>query len=646
MNAATATNKRRRISGVETEKKQTLASLLHLLVQNEFIGGDELETLALVSKDLHRAATSEEIWKALCYVQYPGTRDLPLETILTKAGYRSLYGRWWKAKPFPLVPSGPMPPPSCTIDDIVMVVHIYYKKQVIFATSLEGDQLDPFVKFGALELNIRMKDPVFVREDFDLYRDYLLLKVHIFRSTDETMFCIFDRGVEIEFLDRPFHDCVEMRCDDVFSALLPTPLTAEILSRIRGTRINMEADIETDRGRGRSILFTGLSLYLSTSRGTEDDFFDEAAEFEMNGVTILHLLSQTEGMPCQRIPKPTAGKCHHGDAAAAITDNNNSLALAPLLLVLAENGFLDAKELGLLAVLSREVCGAVTDENLWKILCQRNYPGTHFLPGNFVEESGYRSLYRQWKDSERARSSFSTQLPPLPPPSCSLDDIVLFVHVKHNESVLHSLSIQGEELKELVEQGPAAFPFSKPVDLGLAIWEDYNDPEWYAGLCPYDGEQSFPMKSEKLHGIYVEVHVFRATDMTMSCVIAGGSSCEMGDECNVYACPVVEKGERVTSESKIDWSKRIEPGYLSQREGEYVDLCLSKTALGAHILSRLGRETLQLLFVLQVKAMENTGHLAITELALQFDPPWSIKGHKRNGLTLLHVLSALESYEL
>lgn len=139
------------------------------------------------------------------------------------------------------------------------------------------------------------------------------------------------------------------------------------------------------------------------------------------------------------------------------TNNEAATYLANVLPFLVEQNVLSGKDLEALIATSKEIwqeCSTHTNV-WWKILCMKHYPCTKDIPSELIDRIGYRRLYWIWESKQIGKKvtppnfgPAELPLPPPPSPSCSLENVMLFGHVKYKGQILSSFTLSKEELAD------------------------------------------------------------------------------------------------------------------------------------------------------------------------------------------------------
>jgi hypothetical protein len=347
----TRSSKRRRIS---QQTESVLASLLQLLVENDVLGAEDLESLSLVSKELHRTVSSDFLWKSVCHIHFPCTRTVPGE-IVAKRGHRWLYWQWWRSKPFYDLPAefrppfglviDPMPQPSCKANDLVLYAHVKYRGECIGSFTIQDNDIASLVEQDG-ELCIPLSNPKILcpaefhdcsfidldsfdkeaQSSYDGETRFALctrnisiqdftVTVHMFRSTDQTFCSILDtRGccpgrvccacplvtkgsnvtvdstVDAEKPTEKGSFCIKKGGP---LALMESPLSDEIRTRLGSKTLHLEVSIHYDVVPSGHLAVTGLSLEAEEGFGCLPCFrLAHSPSESSNGATFLHVLSQ------------------------------------------------------------------------------------------------------------------------------------------------------------------------------------------------------------------------------------------------------------------------------------------------------------------------------------------------------------------
>jgi hypothetical protein len=106
---------------------------------------------------------------------------------------------------------------------------------------------------------------------------------------------------------------------------------------------------------------------------------------------------------------------------------------------------------------------SVNDDEIWASLCHIFLPNTRYIPKSVLEIKGYRWLYQR---------RISPMMPSaLPPPRCSVEDLVLLIDVKVGMQSV-SLSLKGADLLPLLNESITTIPIDEPLILGDTRYVD------------------------------------------------------------------------------------------------------------------------------------------------------------------------------
>jgi len=311
--------KRRRL--VESSEGM-LEDVLPLLIENAFLDGKDLEILAMTSKELHKAATNDSLWRSLCHSHFPFTKTIELSE-------REVMGhRWWywecQVGP-PSDDDAPMPPPSCNLEDVSIVVNVIYKGKAMSSIIFHSDELDHLIREGSVRIPIpvplvfgradkwQRNRGKYIPESWPNQSD-LYMTMTILRSNDKVMtgmckICTKDdefvpieasslNGTEDGYTLLSNIDLGSVKKGLVYCGdhegfcLRNSPLAFEILSRMLVPAVYFNVEIELDLYEGKHVAATGLLVKT-------EEYDDNAvifSDFESrHGVTLLHYLSELAG---------------------------------------------------------------------------------------------------------------------------------------------------------------------------------------------------------------------------------------------------------------------------------------------------------------------------------------------------------------
>ena len=337
----------------------------------------------------------------------------------------------------------------------------------------------------------------------------------------------------------------------------------------------------------------------------------------------------------------------------SIQEDENDACLAAVVAILAERGFLGAKQTLILGQTSKELNQTCADNVVWAPLCHSKWPCTKSLPKEFLDQRSYLQLYRLWS----AGIALSPHRHPLPPATCTAKDISLFVHVGYKGTSLIDLNVTGEEmLAPLLEHGEVEIELDRPVVLGTAEWaftarhvKDFGD--YHYGL---------PIQSQSRDwtAFNASIHCFRFTDSAMACLFQASKPghCEYGPLGGGGVHPLIQKGEDISTSCQFDLSKpNIFTGLtFPDIVGEPRQVPpLQQSPMATEILSRMGQ---LVYFQLDVRLRVTEPNLvAIHAVKIKVtsdeynEHGWDgsiFEGTKevdRHGVSLLHILSELQA---
>ena len=114
--------------------------------------------------------------------------------------------------------------------------------------------------------------------------------------------------------------------------------------------------------------------------------------------------------------------------------------------VLAENGWIGARELGTLERTSKNASAAVCNQDVWEALCLRVWPNTEKLTEEIDKMGGYRAWYRLRTTTTRAVVRKRGKDEPLPPSTIKASDLSFLFEIKMAGKAIISRRISGKQL--------------------------------------------------------------------------------------------------------------------------------------------------------------------------------------------------------
>lgn len=314
--------------------------------------------------------------------------------------------------------------------------------------------------------------------------------------------------------------------------------------------------------------------------------------------------------------------------------------LAASLQFLVNSGFIDAAEVGTFAQTTHGLNAAATEERIWASLCNRVWLDKATFPTSVAETMGHRWLYRQWSAPIAKRKPPSDRLSP---PSCTADQIHLFVIVRHRGVPIYtnSGSLGGEVLSQLLENGEAVQSLEENPIIITSDDGDFGDGE-------LDGR----------------IQVLRTTDSAMCCVFSSklkfhGVQRDDDEEIIHHFGINLNRHIRVgTSDLDPDFSFSFD-GPLVAPEGSFREMPLRQSSMAKDIKNRFSEpmgfglsagveivygESLRLVITsITVKAISlNCDDIRASPPVKVFD---SQEQEDKHGVTLLHFLSELQGTE-
>lgn len=336
--------------------------------------------------------------------------------------------------------------------------------------------------------------------------------------------------------------------------------------------------------------------------------------------------------------------------------NDDRCSLDFIVNILAENNFLGAKELLILGQTSKQLHQTcIGDDTLWASLCRYRWPCTKFVPKALLENQGQGSflqLYKLWNSG--IAEPFSR--PPLSPPSCTADDICLFVHMGYKGAPLIDLNITGREmLTPLLDHGSVEITLENPVVLGAAEWN----------FLPHQVDRTVNMYRTYHYGLPIQckhlnwmefdasIHCLRLTDSAMICLLKSKTpGCDESDEPigRGGAHPLVQESEPFSTDCQFDLSKphifhslTFPGGVPPLGESQMVSEILSRIRhlvyfkLSANL--RIIDPNLVEIYSVRLEVYSNPDHNEHGFMG-------SIFAGEPDGVSLLHILSELQATHL
>jgi hypothetical protein len=267
---------------------------LQVVIGSGVLGGNDLELLALVSKDLNRDATNDVVWKHLCATVHPCISLMDAE-MMDRASYRGLYWQW-SAPPMARVTRS-LPSPSCKAEDLAIFVSIYdVEGGHANCIKIRGRKLEVLLDEG--EVTCRFKDPsrhVVDRRGRRRPRHFWAT-VHMFRYSDMSLCSICDhRGMWRDTGDRTIYDSFARN----YFVFRDTKLGHEIQCQLGHTEIYFDVCLKfSGEESSREFKFSGeensqefLEGVVLTARQQHFGRRSDYHQAEHRNVTLLHFLS-------------------------------------------------------------------------------------------------------------------------------------------------------------------------------------------------------------------------------------------------------------------------------------------------------------------------------------------------------------------
>ena len=348
--APTPPSSSRKKPRIEFPEKPELASLVAILAENGSLSGNDLEALALTCKNLHKTITlvpdtsDDGLWRSVCNWEYPCTKDLdPSGVVARMGGYRKLYHQWRATPILHDGELGPMPPPSCSINDLTFFFQLKFKGKVIVSHTVTHDELDDFVQTGKIHVVLpepkgfcsprdRLVGNEWVIEAEDVRKEDFHCTIHMLRSSDGAFLCLVDKPTAHKILRLPsaidasqldrfasshqfLNFCmfssqdetygtgsVYLHCDKLRThALKKTALGSAINRRLKDLSLGMTNSIVLDCLEGVAPLTLAVSEFtiLFEVFAAHENYLElplEETDWDerSTGFTILHFLSELE----------------------------------------------------------------------------------------------------------------------------------------------------------------------------------------------------------------------------------------------------------------------------------------------------------------------------------------------------------------
>ena len=153
-----------------------------------------------------------------------------------------------------------------------------------------------------------------------------------------------------------------------------------------------------------------------------------------------------------------AARCASNDASSTTT----STRLADVLLLLVSTESCTALDVCRLCAVCSELHLASRAEDIWQQLLFSAFPNCAALPRSVLEVRGHQWMYMQRMCSMPPQPD---ELPPPKPPTISPADLQLLVDVYASDKHISSLTVQGDEFTELLQDSSVTIglPVMRPV---------------------------------------------------------------------------------------------------------------------------------------------------------------------------------------
>lgn len=327
-----------------------LSSIILPLVDSGYIRVAQVGRLAQVSSVLNQATLSDNVWASLCQQEYPGTKRLPPSV---RTCHRKLYQRWStpivKRQRLP-----PLAPPSCAAEQIQFIFHVKYNDVTIYSASHTGNELPYLLNshgggiivdqpycFGKAAWNFSEKQRLDYQsgnrpQGLPVKCPIDILKfeatVHVFRTTDSHMCCVYSSKecIPTRLFPLQVHPLVSdqgetITCTTKFDLsknqeklsvcflkhasqqvdrwpLKRSRQAAEMLHRLP-YYVYFEVYLEIGVQESGDVCFNEMVIHTMRSDKDADNndlYFDSSEEEKKHGVTLLHILSELQGMQDRR----------------------------------------------------------------------------------------------------------------------------------------------------------------------------------------------------------------------------------------------------------------------------------------------------------------------------------------------------------
>jgi hypothetical protein len=235
----------------------------------------------------------------------------------------------------------------------------------------------------------------------------------------------------------------------------------------------------------------------------------------------------------------------------------------------------------------------------------------------------------------------------------------LYIHASYKNVPIVAGVITGQHLDLFLKGGATGLKLPTPFVLGKAMWDfSAYHTMWYergnnalrrkglsVGCAEFDEKE-----------LNVRIHLFRKTDSAMCCVCRSEGHEEKKRK-PLFAHPLIEQGERITHQSKFDFSREQVGGFFGIgpfKVQAIKGLPLRQTTAAAEIRRRFP-DPVDFVCYLCFEVVEGD-YFAIAGIGVgalkqsksdnnevvQFN---SHKEAKVHGVTLLHILSELQGTE-
>lgn len=240
----------------------------------------------------------------------------------------------------------------------------------------------------------------------------------------------------------------------------------------------------------------------------------------------------------------------------------------------------------------------------------------------------------------------------MPPPSCTADDLELYVHLKYKGKPLFSTIVCDEFLNTLVTEGSIGFYLTEPAVLGKAEWEQFSAKD----ISDYEkGTLEKPLEALwdglDAEEFDISIHMFRYSDSTMACVLRPSP-----EDTNLWDDGIMvhpKPGKTLTPQTEFDLSREQEPSTISFGDRYFPEHPPLKRSSLANEIKRRLPDPVFFSFYCDIGVVDG-GMFAITGFDIEMlklegtveqseiDNFDCRKEEATHGVTLLHILSEIQ----